>query len=69
MSIDEAVAEFDPGNPLMIFTGALTGSRSPYSGRTGVCALSPRAAPTVGSRVRTSVVTLGLCSSARATMA
>ena len=29
----------------MIVTGALTGSRSPYSGRTAVCAFSPQAYP------------------------
>ena len=33
----EPVAPFDPANPLMIFPGALTGSHSPYSGRTIVC--------------------------------
>ena len=36
---------FDPANPLMVFTGALTGSRAPYSGRTNVCAFSPQAYP------------------------
>jgi len=41
----EPVAPFDPANPLMIFPGALTGSHSPYSGRTTVCAFSPQAAP------------------------
>jgi len=41
----EAVEPFDPANPLMIFPGALTGSRSPYSGRTTVCAFSPQAYP------------------------
>jgi aldehyde:ferredoxin oxidoreductase len=35
----------DPANPLMIFPGALTGSRSPYSGRTIVCAFSPQGYP------------------------
>jgi aldehyde:ferredoxin oxidoreductase len=29
----------------MVMTGALTGSRSPYSGRTNVCAFSPQAYP------------------------
>jgi aldehyde:ferredoxin oxidoreductase len=29
----------------MVFTGALTGSRSPYAGRTNVCASSPQASP------------------------
>jgi aldehyde:ferredoxin oxidoreductase len=41
----EPVGEFDPENPLMVMTGALTGSRSPYSGRTNVCAFSPQAYP------------------------
>ena len=41
----EPVGEFDPANPLMVMTGALTGSRSPYSGRTNVCAFSPQAHP------------------------
>ena len=41
----EPVEPFDPANPLMIFPGALTGSRSPYSGRTIVCAFSPQAHP------------------------
>jgi aldehyde:ferredoxin oxidoreductase len=34
-----------PSNPLMIFPGALTGSRSPYSGRCSVCTFSPQAYP------------------------
>jgi aldehyde:ferredoxin oxidoreductase len=41
----EPVDPFAPGNPLMIFPGVLTGSRSPYSGRTNVCAFSPQAYP------------------------
>ncbi len=41
----EPVAPFAPANPLMIFSGALTGSRSPYSGRTNICAFSPQAYP------------------------
>jgi hypothetical protein len=41
----EPVAPFDPANPLMVFPGALTGSRSPYSGRTVVSAFSPQAYP------------------------
>ena len=41
----EPVSPFDPANPLMIFPGALTGSRSPYSGRTNVCGFSPQASP------------------------
>jgi aldehyde:ferredoxin oxidoreductase len=39
------VEPFDPANPLMIFPGALTGSRSPYSGRTVVCSFSPQGYP------------------------
>ncbi len=39
------VDPFDPASPLMIIPGALTGSRSPYSGRTSVCAFSPQAFP------------------------
>ena len=41
----EPVGPFDPANPLMIVPGALTGSQSPYSGRTIVCAFSPQAYP------------------------
>jgi aldehyde:ferredoxin oxidoreductase len=41
----EPVPPFDPANPLMVFPAALTGSRSPYSGRTSVCAFSPQAYP------------------------
>ncbi|MCP4538494.1 MAG: hypothetical protein GY832_15265 [Chloroflexi bacterium] len=41
----EPVPPLDPANPLMIFAGALTGSRSPYSGRTNICAFSPQAYP------------------------
>jgi aldehyde:ferredoxin oxidoreductase len=39
------VDPFDPANPLMIFPGALAGSRAPYSGRTSVCAFSPQTYP------------------------
>ena len=41
----EPVGEFDPANPLMVFPGALAGSRAPYSGRTNVCGFSPQASP------------------------
>ena len=41
----DPVPAFDPANPLMVVPGALTGSRSPYSGRTNICALSPQAWP------------------------
>ena len=41
----EPVDPFDPANPLMVMTGALTGSRSPYAGRTNICAFSPQAYP------------------------
>lgn len=36
---------FAPENPLMVLPGALTGSRSPYSGRTAICGFSPQAFP------------------------
>jgi aldehyde:ferredoxin oxidoreductase len=41
----EPVDPFDPRNPLMVFPGALTGARAPYSGRTNVCAFSPQGYP------------------------
>jgi len=41
----EPVAPFDPANPLMIFPAALTGSRSPYSGRASVCTFGPQSYP------------------------
>jgi aldehyde:ferredoxin oxidoreductase len=41
----DPVDPFAPENPLMIFPGALGGSRSPYSGRTELCAFSPQAWP------------------------
>lgn len=41
----EPVGAFDPRNPLMVMPGALTGTRSPYSGRTNVCAFSPQCSP------------------------
>jgi hypothetical protein len=41
----EPVGPFEPSNPLMIFPGALAGSRAPYSGRISVCAFSPQAYP------------------------
>jgi aldehyde:ferredoxin oxidoreductase len=43
--VPEPVGPFDPANPLMVMAGALTGSRSPYSGRTNVCAFGPQAYP------------------------
>lgn len=43
--VPEPVPVFHADNPLMIFPGALTGSPSPYSGRTSVCAFSPQASP------------------------
>jgi aldehyde:ferredoxin oxidoreductase len=42
---EEPADPFGPANPLMVFPGALAGSRSPYSGRTSVCAFSPQAHP------------------------
>jgi aldehyde:ferredoxin oxidoreductase len=41
----DPVGPFAPANPLMVFPGALTGSRAPYSGRTVVCAFSPQGDP------------------------
>jgi aldehyde:ferredoxin oxidoreductase len=41
----QAVGAFDPRNPLMVFPGVMTGARSPYSGRTNVCAFSPQGYP------------------------
>ncbi len=41
----QPIDPFDERNPLMIFPGALTGTRSPYSGRTMVCTFSPQAYP------------------------
>jgi aldehyde:ferredoxin oxidoreductase len=41
----EPVGEFDPRNPLMVVPGALTGTRSPYSGRTIVCGFAPQCYP------------------------
>ena len=41
----EPADPFSPDNPLMVMTGALTGSYAPYSGRTNVCAFSPQAYP------------------------
>ncbi|MBC7235577.1 MAG: hypothetical protein H5T69_07025 [Chloroflexi bacterium] len=41
----DPVDPFAPENPLMIFPGALGGSRAPYSGRTNLCAFSPQAWP------------------------
>lgn len=41
----EPVDPFAPENPLILMTGALTGSRSPYSGRMAVGTFSPQAYP------------------------
>ncbi|NLG50567.1 MAG: hypothetical protein GX552_10700 [Chloroflexi bacterium] len=41
----EPVDPFDPRNPFMVMPGTMTGTRSPYSGRTNVCAFSPQGAP------------------------
>ena len=41
----QPIDPFDPDNPLMIFPGALAGTRSPYSGRTSVCSFSPQGYP------------------------
>ena len=41
----EPVDPYDPRNPLMVMPGVLTGTRSPYSGRTNICAFSPQCHP------------------------
>lgn len=41
----EPVGCFEPRNPLMIVPGALTGTRSPYSGRTSICTFGPQGDP------------------------
>ena len=41
----EPVDPFDPRCPLMIVPGALTGARSPYSGRTAICTFGPQGHP------------------------
>ncbi len=41
----EPVDCFDPRNPLMLVPGALTGTRSPYSGRTSICTFGPQGSP------------------------
>jgi aldehyde:ferredoxin oxidoreductase len=41
----EPVDAFDPRNPFMVMPGALTGARSPYSGRTVTATFSPQAYP------------------------
>jgi len=43
--IPPGVTPFDPRNPLMFFTGPLTGTMAPFSGRTTVSSLSPQAHP------------------------
>jgi len=37
---------FDEDNLLLIFTGPLTGTSAPYSGRTTICSVAPQAYPT-----------------------
>ncbi|NLT73085.1 MAG: hypothetical protein GXX94_02665 [Chloroflexi bacterium] len=44
-SFTEPVDPFDARSPLIIMTGALTGTRSPYSGRTSISGFSPQAFP------------------------
>ena len=41
----EPVEPYDPRNPLMFFPGALTGTISPYSGRTSINSYAPQAYP------------------------
>ena len=39
------IGAFDPDNPLMLMPGILSGTPSPSSGRTTICAVSPQAYP------------------------
>ncbi|MFO7917271.1 MAG: aldehyde ferredoxin oxidoreductase N-terminal domain-containing protein [Anaerolineae bacterium] len=41
----EPVGSLAPENPFMVMPGTLTGTSSPYSGRTSVCAFAPQAYP------------------------
>jgi aldehyde:ferredoxin oxidoreductase len=43
--IPPGTGAFDPGNPLMILTGPLTGTAAPFSGRTTVCGVSAQGHP------------------------
>ena len=43
--IPPGTGAFDPGNPLMIITGPLTGTAAPFSGRTTVCGISAQGHP------------------------
>ena len=43
--IPPGVDAFSPRNPLMLFTGPLTGTTAPFSGRTGVYGLGPQGYP------------------------
>jgi len=43
--IPPGTGAFDPGNPLMILTGPLTGTAAPFSGRTTVCGISSQGHP------------------------
>ena len=41
----EPVDPFDPACPLMVFPGVLSGTLSPYSGRTNICTFAPQGWP------------------------
>jgi len=43
--IPPGTGAFDPGNPLIILTGPLTGTAAPFSGRTTVCGISAQGHP------------------------
>jgi len=43
--IPPGTTPFDCRNPLMFFTGPLTGTMAPFSGRTTICTVSPQAYP------------------------
>lgn len=43
--LPQDIDAFDPGNPLIVMTGPLTGTLAPTSGRTIFCSVSPRVYP------------------------
>ena len=44
-AIPRGVTAFSEENPLILFTGPLTGTSAPYSGRTTLCSLAPQGYP------------------------
>jgi len=48
IAVDEiapGTSAFSAHNPLLLFTGPLTGTAAPYSGRTSICSLAPQGYP------------------------